>query len=271
MIAPSGSVCGSATGRSPGRRRLGLLHGKASRHGLHGRRSSAGGQPARGQHGRRGGRRRRRRPGRRAGRSARRRRTSTRALDRLDGRTLVIAGGDGSLHLAVTKLHLRGALGRPRIGLVPLGTGNDLARALEHPARPGRGGRAGPRRRGAADRPGPRRRRRGRRQRRARRHRRRRGRARRARSSRGWARLAYPIGAVRAGLRSTGWRLRVEVDGAARVRRPPAHAHGRHRQRPRASAAAPPCCRTRSSTTACSTSWCRRRPARSPGSASAPP
>ena len=45
--------------------------------------------------------------------------------------------------------------------------------------------------------------------------------------------LAYPLGAVRAGLRSTGWRLRVEVDGRLLVRRPPAHAHGRHRQRPR--------------------------------------
>ena len=58
------------------------------------------------------------------------------ALDRLDGRTLVIAGGDGSLHLAVTKLYLRGTLGSTRIGLVPLGTGNDLARALEIPLDP---------------------------------------------------------------------------------------------------------------------------------------
>src|SRR3712207_1932827 len=58
------------------------------------------------------------------------------ALDRLDGRTLVIAGGDGSLHLAVTKLHLRGTLAHTRIGLVPLGTGNDLARALGIPLDP---------------------------------------------------------------------------------------------------------------------------------------
>ena len=134
------------------------------------------------------------------------------ALDRLDGRTLVIAGGDGSLHLAVTKLHLRGALDRTRIGLVPLGTGNDLARALGIPLDPAqaavlvRDGRAQPtdlllddaggvvvnaahvgigaqaaELAGALKpRLGP---------------------------------AAYPVGAVRAGLRSTGWRLRVEVDG----------------------------------------------------------
>ena len=134
------------------------------------------------------------------------------ALDRLDGRTLVIAGGDGSLHLAVTKLHLRGELARTRIGLVPLGTGNDLARALDIPfetadaARLVRDGRARPidlivddaggvvvnaahvgvgadaAVHAAALKPrlGP---------------------------------LAYPVGAVRAGLRSQGWRLRVEVDG----------------------------------------------------------
>jgi diacylglycerol kinase family enzyme len=134
------------------------------------------------------------------------------AIDRLDGRTLVIAGGDGSLHLAVTKLHLRGLLDDTRIGLVPLGTGNDLARALEIPLDPAeaaelvRDGKAQPtdlllddaggvvvnaahvgigadaaEHAGALKpRLGP---------------------------------LAYPVGAVRAGLRSTGWRLRVEVDG----------------------------------------------------------
>jgi diacylglycerol kinase family enzyme len=135
-----------------------------------------------------------------------------RALDRLDGRTLVIAGGDGSLHLAVTRLHLRGELGRTRIGLVPLGTGNDLARALAIPLDPAQAAvlvRHGEAKRtdlllddaggvvvnaahvgigaDAAElagalkpRLGP---------------------------------AAYPIGAVRAGLRSIGWRLRVEVDG----------------------------------------------------------
>jgi diacylglycerol kinase family enzyme len=135
-----------------------------------------------------------------------------RALDRLDGRTLVIAGGDGSLHLAVTKLHLRGELARTRIGLVPLGTGNDLARALDLPldaaeaARVVRDGRARPMDlivddaggivvnavhvgigAEAAEHAG------------------------RLKPRLGSA--AYPLGAIRAGLRAPGWRLRVEVDG----------------------------------------------------------
>ena len=133
------------------------------------------------------------------------------ALDRLDGRTLVLAGGDGSLHLAVGRLHARGELAGTRIGLVPLGTGNDLARALEIPleaadaarlvrdgeSRPldlitddaggvvvnavhvGIGADAAVHAGRLKPRLGP---------------------------------AAYPIGAVRAGLRSTGWRLRVEVD-----------------------------------------------------------
>ena len=134
------------------------------------------------------------------------------ALDRLDGRTLVIAGGDGSLHLAVTKLHLRGTLGRTRIGLVPLGTGNDLARALGIPLDPAeaavlvRDGQAQPTDlvlddaggvvvnaahvgigAEAAEHAG--------------------------RLKPRLGPVAYPIGAVRAGLRTTGWRLRVEVDG----------------------------------------------------------
>ena len=134
------------------------------------------------------------------------------ALDRLDGRTLVIAGGDGSLHLAVRRLSDRSALATTSVGLVPLGTGNDLARALDIPldaadaallvrdgqARPidlirddaggivvnaahvGVGADAAEHAGRLKPRLGP---------------------------------LAYPLGAVRAGLRSTGWRLRVEVDG----------------------------------------------------------
>lgn len=134
------------------------------------------------------------------------------AFDRLDGRTLVIAGGDGSLHLAVRKLLARGELTSTRLGLVPLGTGNDLARALDIPldagdaARLVRDGQPSPLDLITDDaggvvvnavhvgigadaaasagklkpRLGP---------------------------------MAYPIGAVRAGLRSAGWRLRVEVDG----------------------------------------------------------
>ncbi|MDQ3639917.1 MAG: diacylglycerol kinase, partial [Actinomycetota bacterium] len=46
-----------------------------------------------------------------------------RALDRLDGRALVVAGGDGSLHLGVQRLWDRGELSQTTMGLVPLGTG----------------------------------------------------------------------------------------------------------------------------------------------------
>lgn len=50
----------------------------------------------------------------------------------LDERTLVVAGGDGSLHLAVARLR---ALGRTEVpvGLLPLGTGNDFARGVGLP------------------------------------------------------------------------------------------------------------------------------------------
>ena len=134
------------------------------------------------------------------------------ALDSLDGRTLVVAGGDGSLHLVVTRLRARGELGDVRLGLVPLGTGNDLARALDLPLDPaaaagvvlscapraldlivddvggvvvnavhvGVGADAAAHAGRLKPRLGP---------------------------------LAYPVGAVAAGLRSTGWKLRVEVDG----------------------------------------------------------
>ena len=143
------------------------------------------------------------------------------ALDRLDGRTLVIAGGDGSLHLVVARLRERGELAEVRLGLVPLGTGNDLARTLDLPLDPaeaaqvvlscqprpldlitddaggivvnavhvGVGADAAAHAGHLKPRLGP---------------------------------IAYPIGAVTAGLRSTGWRLRVEVDGRVL-------AEGRHR------------------------------------------
>lgn len=55
------------------------------------------------------------------------------ALDRRDNRTLVVAGGDGSLHLIVSQLFERGELGDTVLGLLPLGTGNDFARGTEIP------------------------------------------------------------------------------------------------------------------------------------------
>lgn len=53
----------------------------------------------------------------------------------LDGRTLVVAGGDGSLHAAVNALHRADALSTT-VGLIPLGTGNDLARTVHIPRDP---------------------------------------------------------------------------------------------------------------------------------------
>lgn len=134
------------------------------------------------------------------------------ALDALEGRTLVIAGGDGSLHLVVSRLRARRELRDTRLGLIPLGTGNDLARALDLPLDPteaaqvvvreqprrldllvddaggvvvnaahvGVGAQAAQHAGRLKPRLGP---------------------------------VAYPVGAVAAGLRATGWRLRVELDG----------------------------------------------------------
>ena len=64
-------------------------------------------------------------------------------LDALLGRyapgscRLVVAGGDGSLHQVVAALHRQGRLAVDRpLGLIPLGTGNDLARTLGVPLDP---------------------------------------------------------------------------------------------------------------------------------------
>jgi len=135
------------------------------------------------------------------------------ALDACGDRQPVVAGGDGSLHLVVTRLAARGQLGDRPLGLVPLGTGNDLARGLGLPLDPADAARVvltgtarpldllrddaggvvvnavhvGVGAEAAA-------------------------RAGRLKPLLGL--LAYPLGAVVAGLTSSGWRLRVEVDGA---------------------------------------------------------
>jgi diacylglycerol kinase family enzyme len=133
-------------------------------------------------------------------------------LTGLDGRVPVVAGGDGSLHLVVNRLRRLGRLDQVTVGLLPLGTGNDFARAAGVPldplaaavalttARPRRfdlleddtgrvvvnAAHAGLGAEAAAaavdhkPRLGP---------------------------------LAYPLGALLAGLREEGWALRVSVDG----------------------------------------------------------
>lgn len=134
------------------------------------------------------------------------------ALDALGDRTLVLAGGDGTVHHAVAALAARGCTDRP-VGLVPLGTGNDLARALElpvdDPAAAARRVRDGAPRTldvlqddagslvvnvvhlgvGAAG-------------------------AEEAADLKGTlGALAYPVGAVQAALGNPGWHLTVELDG----------------------------------------------------------
>lgn len=46
---------------------------------------------------------------------------------------LGVCGGDGSLHVAVQRLWAAGRAGEVAVGLVPLGTGNDLARGVDLP------------------------------------------------------------------------------------------------------------------------------------------
>jgi YegS/Rv2252/BmrU family lipid kinase len=55
-----------------------------------------------------------------------------RALDGRGARVPVVCGGDGSVHVTVDRLRTRGELEVP-LGLVPLGTGNDLARGVGLP------------------------------------------------------------------------------------------------------------------------------------------
>ncbi|MFD0773645.1 diacylglycerol/lipid kinase family protein [Streptomonospora algeriensis] len=50
--------------------------------------------------------------------------------------TLVVAGGDGTLHVLANALYQRGELGQRTVGLLPMGTGNDFARTLGMPLEP---------------------------------------------------------------------------------------------------------------------------------------
>jgi len=55
-------------------------------------------------------------------------------LHRAGSRRIVVAGGDGSIHAVVAALHRRHELADSVLGLLPLGTGNDYARACGIPA-----------------------------------------------------------------------------------------------------------------------------------------
>ena len=59
------------------------------------------------------------------------------ALAALDGRQLVLLGGDGYVHAAIQCLHGTGKLASVGpIGIIPVGTGNDLARSPKIPLDP---------------------------------------------------------------------------------------------------------------------------------------
>lgn len=134
------------------------------------------------------------------------------ALEVAGRRRVVVLGGDGSLHATVGALDALGTLDAGPVGVVPLGTGNDLARAIGIPLDPAEAARVAltgvPRRLdllraddgsvvvnavhagiGAEA-------------------------ALRAGDHKGaLGAAAYALGAVRAGARERGWRLRVTVDG----------------------------------------------------------
>jgi diacylglycerol kinase (ATP) len=57
-------------------------------------------------------------------------------LHRAGSRPVVVAGGDGSMHAVISVLHRRNELADRVVGLLPLGTGNDFARAMDIPLDP---------------------------------------------------------------------------------------------------------------------------------------
>ncbi len=136
-----------------------------------------------------------------------------RAVTGRGDRRLVIVGGDGSVHAADTALNTAGVLDpEDPVGIVPLGTGNDLGQALGLPLDPSESAAVvltgTPRRLdlvlddvggvvvnavhvGAGARAG----------------------AEAARFKDRLGSAAYPLGAVIAGVSTAGWNLRVTVDG----------------------------------------------------------
>lgn len=140
------------------------------------------------------------------------------SLRGLNGRRLVLLGGDGSIHAAVQCLYRNGALKETGpVGLIPLGTGNDLAGSLGIPLDPAQAARtmmsghnrgmellvsdegdvavnavhvgigAAAAARGAA--------------------------VKKKLGKIKLGKLGYPLGAVAAGFSESGWRLTVRVDG----------------------------------------------------------
>jgi diacylglycerol kinase (ATP) len=134
------------------------------------------------------------------------------ALDRRAGRTIVLVGGDGSLNTMLAHLWVRGEAADCPIAVVPLGTGNDFARGVGIPLDPVEAARlaatgqarpvdlitddaggvvvnamhVGVGAEAAAS----------------------------ARPLKPYLRTAaFPLGAIVAGARARGWRLRIEVDG----------------------------------------------------------
>jgi diacylglycerol kinase (ATP) len=63
-------------------------------------------------------------------------------LNHVGRRQLVVAGGDGSFHSVVAALNRRNELRQTVLGLIPIGTGNDFARALGIPLDPEAAARA---------------------------------------------------------------------------------------------------------------------------------
>jgi len=60
----------------------------------------------------------------------------SKVLEERDGRDVIVAGGDGSLHAVIAALSSADSTGDVAVGLIPLGTGNDFARGAGIPLDP---------------------------------------------------------------------------------------------------------------------------------------